>query len=351
MRKAVWLSKVGLAAFCALALVAGSAMAQGGRDNVRFKKGDTWISVKITKESYKGVEAQGKGKRMPWEIQAIKHGDQSLNYISGESNLKQGQYERAMEKFKKVLADKKSPAWSKHYAAYGLAVCKHKMAEGGQPAALAAAAAEYAKVIKDKADGIKVPDAKFGEGQCYYEAHQLDKAKAVFEQMVKSDYGAFWQMKGKLWLGRILLDQGKGAEAAAVFNEVATAAKGKDDMSEIYYEAQLSRAQGLILDKKFEEARKLLTSVFDEAQEDNIKAAAHNGLGDAFRAEKRVREARLEYLRVIVLYLNSPEERARALFFAADCFQQMKDAGNARRFQAMLKQNYPESVWARRLGG
>ena len=69
------------------------------------------------------------------------------------------------------------------------------------------------------------------------------------------------------------------------------------------------------------------------------------------QAEKRLKEARLEFLRVIVLYFDSPDEHARALFNVADCFEQLKDASNARRFRNMLIQQHPDSVWRKRLGG
>jgi TolA-binding protein len=336
-----------LAVLCLLALAVDPAAGQGGKDNIKLKAGQNLISVKITKETYKAVEIQGKPAVKPWQIESIKHGNTPLDFISGESALRTGQYERAVEKFTKAVKDRNAPAWVKHYGAYFVAFCKHKMAEG-QPAALARAAAEYQKVIDANKNGIKVPDAKFGIGQCYYQANKLPEAAAAFDEIAKSDYGDFWKLKGKIWLGRILLDQGKGAEAAKIFDEVQQKAP-KDKMPEIYFEAQLSRAQGLILDDKFEDARKLLKSVFDEAEDDAIKAGAHNGLGDAFRAEKKIQEARLEYLRTIVLYLGAAEQRARALFYAADCFEQLKDAQNARRFRNTLKQEYPESVWAKRL--
>ncbi|NOZ22045.1 MAG: tetratricopeptide repeat protein [Planctomycetes bacterium] len=346
MRKAVWLST---AVVLAVILVTEVATAQGGRDTVTFKDGTPqWMQVKVTKETYKGVEVAGKGTKHPSVVENITHGDQPASYVAAAGALRRGDYQRAQEKFLEAMKAKARP-WLKHYCTYYLAVCKQKMAD--KPDALAKAIAAYQKVIKESPNGIKVPDAKFGIGQCYYQMKQLGQAQKTFAEIAKSDYGEFWQLAGKLWEGKILLEQGKGAEAAKVFDEVQKAAKGK--MPDIYYKANLSRAAGLIQANPNDtsKARDLLQEVFNEAENDTIKAAAHNGMGDAYRAEKRIKEARLEYLRVIVLYFDCPEEHARALFNVADCFDQLKDAATARRFRNMLVQQHPDSVWRKRLGG
>ncbi|MEW6359730.1 MAG: tetratricopeptide repeat protein [Planctomycetota bacterium] len=344
MRKAVWLST---AAVLAALLATEVATAQGGRDTVTFKDGSPqWMQVTV-KETYKSVEAEGKESKHPTVVENITHGDQPPAYVAATGSLRRGDYEKALEKFQEASKAEARP-WLKHYCTYYMAFCRQKLADNTD--ALAKAIAIYEEVPKTDKHGIKVPEAKFGIGQCFYQAKQLDKAQKIFEEIAKSDYGEFWQLKGKLWQGKVLLDQGKGKEAASAFDEIQKIAKGK--MPEIYFEANLNRAAGLILETPTDtsQARDLLQKVFEEAQDDEVKAAAHNGLGDAYRAEKRIKEARIEYLRVVVLYFNCPEEHARALFNVADCFEQLKDAATARRFRSILTQEHPDSVWRKRLG-
>ena len=348
MTRLVWLGWVAVAV-CCLVLAADRAMAQGGADTVQFKKGlPQWVGgVTITKETYKAIEVAGKEPRHPSEIETIKHGDAPADYFAAEQSLRQGLYERAIQKFEEASKANARP-WLKHYCQYYAAVSKQRMAEGDD---LLAVASEYEKVIKDTPNGIKVPDAKYGVAQCYYLAGQLDKAAAVAAEIAKSDYGEAWQLKGRIDYGKILLDQGKGAEAVKVFEEIHKTAKGKGAMVDTYFQAAVHRGAALVLAGQTAEAITLLTKTFEETESEEVKAAVHNTMGDAYRSERKIREARDEYLRVVVLYADVPEEHARALFYAADCFVQLKEPENARKMQNLLVQKHPDSVWRKRLSG
>jgi len=316
-----------------------------GKDQVTLKSGDVWPGVNVESETYLQVKVTGKDPIDTTKIESIRHGDAPPDYFLAESNIRRGQYQDALKRLEKARGAKARP-WLKHYCQYYKAFCLQKLAEA-QGRGYEAAIKEYDALIKAQPKGIWVPQATLGIVECYYLSGGLDKAMAKLQEVAKSDFPEYWKLKAKIWEGRLKLAQGKGEEAAAILSEVTESTKKV--LPEIYNEAVLYLAEALTRAKKFDEAEQLLRNLVNEAQSDKLKAAAHNALGDCFMAQNKVKEARFEFLRTVVLYFKQPEEYARALFMAAQCFELLKDANGADKLRAKLKKECPDSVWAKRL--
>ena len=82
--------------------------------------------------------------------------------------------------------------------------------------------------------------------------------------------------------------------------------------------------------------RKALTANDDP----NLKAAAHNALGDYFRKKDNLEEAFWHYLRVDVLYPQDVTEHAKALYYLSKLFDKPKnDPLRAQQCRDKLKED------------
>jgi len=329
----------------------GDVFGQAGKDQIKFKTGDVWVGVNIESETYLEVKVTGKPVVDPTTIDSIKHGDAPPDYVMAESNLRQGQYEDAIKRLDKAATAKARP-WLKHYCAYYKALCMKELAKAeGSPKRIAEAMAKpiaaYQAMIKASPKGIKVPQAKLDIAEAYYLGAKYDEAAKVVAEIAKSDFPAAWKMRGKLLEGRIELAKGDAAKAAETFAAVAKSVGTKSP--DVYNEASLYRAKALTMAKSFDEATKLLEQLIEKANSDAMRAAAHNALGDCYMAQNKVKEARYEYLRTVVLYFQEYDEYAKALYNAAICCEMLKDVKKASKLKGILKRECAESEWAARL--
>ncbi len=327
--------------------------ASGGRDTVRKVTGEQMIGVNVTSETYETVTVDGKPIPAA-EIDTITHFDQPPKYIQAMSNFKQYQLENAIKNFEEAKATPGARPWLKHYCDYYIARCYQAQAEAAPPADRAkfvsGAVSRFEALIKETPKGYWVPSAMSSLGQCYYSMGDFPKALAVYQQIEKANMGAAWVLRAQLWQGKILTAQRQADAAIAALTKVAETAKEKH--ADVYNEAEIALAEAYIVGQKFKDAETLLKGLVEDAnQKEEIKAAAHNTLGDCYMAQNKVKEARWEYLRTNVLYSKVKDQDARALFSAANCFEMLKDKANADKLRDELKRSYPDSPWARALAG
>jgi TolA-binding protein len=345
------------AAVLAAALIA-PAMAQeeaapagAGKDIVVLKSGQQMLNVAVTDETYDTVKINGEAKPAA-DIESIKHGDTPAKYMAAESNFRQFQLDKAIENFEAAKKEQARP-WLKQYCDYYIGRCNQLLAEAATGTADATnyatkAINQFAALMKENPKGFWVPNAMFYMGQCYYNLNDFKNALTVYQNIEKTNMGPMWTLKAQLWEGKIMAkDKAQADAAVAALTKVAEAAKEK--YTDIYNEAQIALAEAYISGTKYKEAEDLLKKLIDSTDKDEVRAEAHNTLGDCYRAQNKVKEARLEYLRTNILYFKVKAEDARALFCAAECFEALKDKERADKLREELKRNYPDSIWARKV--
>lgn len=327
-----------------------AAPAAGGKDTVKKTSGEQLLHVNVTAETYETITVDG--KTIPTsEVETIIHGDRPPKYIQAESNFRQFQLENAIKNFEEAKSAPARP-WLKHYCDYYIGKCYQMLAEAAptmqeRQSWVSQAVAKFDALIKENPKGFWVPHAMAALGQCYYSLGDFAKALAVYQQIEKANMGVTWTLRAQLWAGKILTAQNQVDQAIAALSKVMETAKEKS--TEIYYDAQIALAEAYIRAQKFKEAEDMLKKLIETNEKDEVRAVAHNTLGDCYKAQNKVKEARLEYLRTNVLYFKVKDQDARALYSAAECFELLKDKERADRLREELKRNYPDSPWARAL--
>jgi TolA-binding protein len=143
---------------------------------------------------------------------------------------------------------------------------------------------------------------------------------------------------------RVLTRQGSYAEAISELDRLIA---NFPDRSARKREARLAKAEGLVGQKKYQEAEALVRQVIQETPAEDVpaQAVAYNTLGDCLRAANRPKDALLAYLHTDLLYSKDKEEHPRALHQIERLFRQLKQDGRADEYAQRLRQEYPRSPW------
>jgi hypothetical protein len=113
---------------------------------------------------------------------------------------------------------------------------------------------------------------------------------------------------------------------------------------------QLSLAEAEAASGKAGPAAQRLEALIDQLTDPDLKASAYNTLGDCHRLANKPKDALWDYLWVDVMYFQNKEEHAKALYYLAKLFKELKDDKRAQQYRAKLEsrefagQEYQKSI-------
>jgi tetratricopeptide (TPR) repeat protein len=205
--------------------------------------------------------------------------------------------------------------------------------------------------------------AKNGNSRHFYEASNyiLDLnlvkkdaagAKTAAEALARAP-GNEQKMVAKIGLGRVAILENQVADAQKSFEEVAAMPATGAQEEGRKQEAKLWVAQCLFLEKKYEEAIKLLDDVIAKAAPENshVQAAAYVRQGDCYEALGKSKEALLAYLHVDVLFPTEKAVHPEALYHLSKLWTAVQQPDRASEAVDKLNAEYPNSPWAQKLKG
>ena len=177
--------------------------------------------------------------------------------------------------------------------------------------------------------------------------NKFDQAESYFAKLGSAPWPDY-KMRAGVLAGRALVGQKEYARALARFEEVlATEATGKEaDRQKLA--ATLGKAAALVGGGKSDEAIKSVEEIIAKADPENVElhARAYNILGNAYRGAGKKKEALLAFLHVDLLYSKFPDQHAEALANLATLWTEVDKADRAAQARSVLKEKYPDSVWA-----
>jgi tetratricopeptide (TPR) repeat protein len=151
----------------------------------------------------------------------------------------------------------------------------------------------------------------------------------------------------------LLLAQNKVAEALKEYEAAVTLA-GTDKATQPQKRAaELGKAKCLALSGKPDAAVAAVQQIIDAAdpEEKELLSRAYGVLGAAYRGMSgREQDALIQYLTIDLVYNTLPETHAEALFNLAELWAKGGRPDRAREAQQNLKEVYPASPWAAKLG-
>lgn len=334
-----------------LALSAGTSRAA---DKVKITTADNKVlSGEMLAEQYDKIEVnvqEGAAKKKmtfkPSEVRTIAYSPPHLGLRSGESMLKQRRYDKALEKFDAALADKKAGKWVAMYGLFYRAEALAKMA-ATDAKKLAEAIKTYQAFVAKYAKSRFIPNVYVGMTEAHYAAKQYDKMAAALAKLDPKVFGEDWVVRKQLWEARLLEGKGNYDAAQKQFAALAQEAEKAKD-KDLRNQAVLSQGVCLLKAKKCPEGEKILFSLAKDVDDNELRARAYNALGDSLWERKEYNEAHFTFLRVAVLYLDTGEEHAKALYWASKCFEKRGDTARAKEMRAELAKLHKGSPWAKK---
>jgi tetratricopeptide (TPR) repeat protein len=283
------------------------------------------------------------------EIETIFYEGEPSDLKSAKNHVLAGRYAEAAASLKKIEKNPDRNEIQQDIDFYK-ALCAAKLAMGGSMKI-----ADAGRLMKTFADNNS-------KNYHYFNASEVvgDLLVAIGSYAPAGEYYARldlapwpdYRMRAGVATGRVLLSQGKVAEALAAFDKVLTTTADGDLVQKQRTAASLGKASALVAMKKPDEAIKTVEGFLDKADAEDapLMARAYNILGTAQRQAGHTKEALLAFLHVDVLYASVPDAHAEALSNLADLWEQTHKTERANRARKTLEEHYPESAWAKKGG-
>lgn len=241
-----------------------------------------------------------------------------LDYQTAESYFESGSFQRAIEAYQNGLRNKD---WTRQHCLYKIAFCYVQLNKHAD------AIKAYQVLLKEFPDTWYQADTAWDLAQCYQKLNQWDRAAQYYNQ-AKTLYP-----KRNLNSPRILESQyqqafcteKKGGAAAAIPLYQAVL-KQSSRQPEINQMAQLRLASCYFQTKNEKQGKQILLQVLKEVSPDqkNLLAEIYVRLGQSFFQERKLQEALLCYMRVILIYPEEREANQAAFQGAIYCMDLLK---------------------------
>lgn len=268
----------------------------------------------------------------------------------GYTDENKGNFDLAIGRYTKAKGDAKSPSDNlKAEFDYIIARVAAKVAMA-DTAKQDAAIAGLLAVQKARPEHFRFYESVITLGQLQLAKGDFAAARATFDQLNKSPWSDY-KLLAKIASGRIFVAEGNFDAAAKEFEEAAAAATDSAADQTRKYEAMLGQSRALIAQSKFEDAMKILDLVTDKgpADESTLQAEAYVLQGNALQSLGRNKEAAIAFLHVDILYPRESSLHAEALYNLAKTWKLVQLDGRSAEAEAKLVQNYPNSVWRKKL--
>ncbi|MCB0360121.1 MAG: tetratricopeptide repeat protein, partial [Bdellovibrionales bacterium] len=181
--------------------------------SILFQAGESRLALTETVPARDHFQAASRIEQVPASLA------ESILLRLGETQNITGEHPQAQASYERFLKQYQESQWTRN-AQYGLAYAMEKQREYEK------AIGEYAKLLPTGAnEAVKMDkwlvQGRYQIGECYFNLQQYDKAIVEFASVDATARGyPQWQAKAVLEMGRVLLSQGKKADAADRMKEV-----------------------------------------------------------------------------------------------------------------------------------
>ncbi|RME72954.1 MAG: hypothetical protein D6776_07865, partial [Planctomycetota bacterium] len=331
------------------------AATASAKDTLVFVDGSTRVVDGIVEANTKQVRVRGGDRVDPRGLLWIEHGDAPAAFAAGEAALRAGQFRSAVQQYEAALAAG-GPDWVPSWSTVRIGEALSRAAAAGDRTAAERAITTLERFLADNPDHVLEPRALRALGQAQLAADRASDAEATFQRLADRKYGEYWEMWGKLGLGRALLAQGKYTDALQQLEPVIQFAKTRKGFGEILGAAQAAKGEAFVAKGDYDEAIRFYEELARSGKGTSAQSAAGAfvNLGKAYEKRGRGddrRRALMVYRRVAIYYAGAPGAYAEALLRAGKLLEAEGRKDEAAAFYRELKARCPESPQASQVGG
>jgi tetratricopeptide (TPR) repeat protein len=273
----------------------------------------------------------------------------------GRSQESSGQLDLALKSYQEAAAGSPSANAALRAAVEFLVARVSAKKALADPAQAADAIAKLKAFLQSQRDHYRFFDAQLLLGEVAIAANDNPTADSAFASLAEAPWPDY-QMAGKIGSARLLFARGDADAAKQAFDAVA--AMNATTPSEVArkLEAMLGQAKCLQAKNQHAEAVKILDEVVKQSSptDARLQAEAYVRQGQSYGATgENAKQAIMAYLHVDVIPALSQETdlHAEALYHLSQLWPAAGQPGRGAESSAKLEQLYPNSEWAKKLGG
>jgi tetratricopeptide (TPR) repeat protein len=294
------------------------------------------------------VEVRGQQRAVPVnEVKRVSFVDEPQELKRARDAVLTGNYESAYDDLKAINPASIQRDFVKQDYAFYLAYSMGKLAlsGGGDKAAAAKAMLDFVGTARNSFHFYEAAELL---GDLAIGLQSYDGAVRYYGAIAKAPFPEY-QMKGGVLEGRALMAQGKFAEAAAKFDAVISGSIDTPAATREKRMAEIGKAVCQAESGQHEQAIQALQVIIQEndASDMELFGRAYNALGRCHLKANRAKEALLAYLHTDILFYNTPDVHAEALYNLGKLWDQANKADRAVAARNLLTQRYAGSVWAK----
>lgn len=227
----------------------------------------------------------------------------------------------ALAAYRELVAEVQNPA-ARRQAQFCIARLLVRESED-DPAQVAPAVAELQKFVKDQGDGWQLTPAVRLLGQLQAGRGDFAGAQKTYEALAaRDDVAPETRAECELLVAGLLLGTNKTAEAEGKLRKLARTLAPSDPATA---KVQVYLAQCEVAGGKLDAAESKLKALLAGDLDGSAKGLVYNALGDVARQRNQPEEAFWDYLWVDVVYNQDRHEQAKALYYLAKLFVEVKN--------------------------
>lgn len=330
------------------ALLVVTSLAAAQTDRVRTDAGTQ--AGKVTEASVFVVKLEKGGRTLSLpvhQVQSIQFGGEPSRLTQARANALSGSYEKAIELLKQVRPSDAQSELVKQEIAFYRAYCVAKQAMLGQGSLKSAGSLLNGFASANRTSFHQLETQQM-LGDLLSAMGNHSAAQTRYGVLAKAPWPAY-KVRSAVLVGKSLQAQSKHAEAIQQFDRAATLGDDSPESAAQVRAASLGKAVSMSATGKVDEAVKMVRQAIDQAapEEHALLAQAYNALGGCYTKAGDTKAALYAYLHVDLLYANSPNEHAEALYHLGPLLEEAGKPNDARDARGRLMQQYPGSTWAK----
>jgi tetratricopeptide (TPR) repeat protein len=280
------------------------------------------------------------------EIKYIQYAGEPREMVEVRNDAASGHFEQVIEAIDKIPPPQRGSVEAiRQDIEFYTALANARLAAGGAGDAAAAGRALLAFINANK-NSYHFYDANEAIADLLSSIGRYDQATTYYNELAAAPFPEF-KLRAALGMGRALLAQGKTADALKHFETVLAADNKSKSAEGLIQTARIGKARCTIAQGNAASGIKMLEEIVDQIPPESIQALAiaYNALGDAYLASKQPKDALYAYLHVDILYNQSPEQHAEALYHLKSLWEQIGNLERAKEAGDTLKAKYASSRW------
>jgi len=315
------------------------------------------------------VKRGGKDRKYDtWRIERIVWGSVSGSFREGRTYFERGDFENAAAKFLVASTNDQRPPVQA--AARLLAAQSYLELAWTNPDRMSDAIEQAERYIDDYPEGAGLPDARTLLARATWLSGDAAAAAPIFRELfqeagageITPGYSLIPCLRAGLHSARAYLAAGETLPARELYSTLQQRAdsaiatleedsRDRGSLTRLSLEARAGEGFVLIASKQNRQAITFFTSMLDSAgdTESTLRYASLLGLGEAQAAEKRLREAQLNFAKVSSIDHTDRDRVARALFRLAESTRELSDPGSAgtvRTWLETVSADFGDTPWA-----